>query len=100
MQHLYEGWGVPSRQEEVAKNAPWGPEFQRTALDSLAESAGKGGVEEGCGDLPLSHCPQGLAGFLVLLPHLVSLDLRPSPHHNHPMTWAKQKITIDVSWRP
>lgn len=61
--------GVPRLQEKVAKSAAWGPEFQRKALDSLAESAGKGGVEEGmwgpaceslppgAGRLPGAACP-------------------------------------------
>lgn len=60
---------MPCLQEKVAKSTAWGLEFQRKALDSPAESAGKGGVEEemwgpaceslppGAGRVPGAACP-------------------------------------------
>lgn len=86
--------GVPCLQEKVAKSAAWGPEFQRKALDSLAESAEKGGVEgEGMWGPAGESLPPGagrVPGAAYLTWYHEALDSNTSPHPTSFVTWAKQ----------
>lgn len=89
--------GVPCLQEEVARNTAWGPEFQRKALDSLAESAGKGGVEEEMWGPATESLPPG-AGRDPACPTWCheGPDSNSSPHLLF-VTWAEQETTMTVS---
>jgi len=87
--------GVPCLQEKVTKSAAWGPEFQRKVLDldGLAESARKGGVEEGMWGPACESLPPGagrVPGAVCPTWYHEGLDLKPSPHPTSSVTWAKQ----------
>lgn len=58
--------GVPCLQEKVAKSACLGPRIPEKGPGTVWLSQLEREVwKKRCGDLPVSHCLQGLAGFLV-----------------------------------